>query len=98
MKRTAIARSKRKTSILICRKCLKRSAEGRQIRREIKRKLKRQPKESVKRAKLLTTGCFGICPKKAVVLASSNSLAKGEYLLVAQRAEAEEALTFLQAD
>src|ERR1700742_677375 len=98
MKRLVIARPRRPSPVLICKKCLKRSPSGGRIRRALKRKLKRQSNETVKPSKLIATGCFGICPKRAIVLASGNSLEKGEYVLVSHRSQIKDAFAALQCE
>ncbi|WP_245454435.1 hypothetical protein [Bradyrhizobium sp. RP6] len=41
------------------------------------------------------TGCFGLCPKTSIVLASGASLSRQEYVLVADRAQVPRALALL---
>jgi hypothetical protein len=98
MERPVIARPRRASPVLICKKCLKRSTDGGKLRRALKRELKLRPHGTPKPSKIVTTGCFGICPKKAVVLASGNSLQNGEYLLVSSLSQIEDALASLQLD
>ena len=83
--------------MLICRKCLKRSSEAKDIRRELKRAIKRRGDGNLKAAKLVTTSCFGICPKRAVTLASATSLVGGAYVLVSHGDDVEAALNLLQS-
>jgi hypothetical protein len=87
-----IARSRRAGPVLICKKCLKRSPGGTKIQRELKHGLKQRFSEKKRNPRLVSTGCFGICPKRAVVLASSHSLRDQEYVLVARRGEVDGAL------
>ncbi len=78
-----VARLRRPTPVLVCRKCLKRSDDGREIRRALKSELKQRAKETGgKRPRVVMTSCFGICPKRAVVLASDATLQRGEYVLL----------------
>ena len=91
MTKPIIARSRRASPVLVCKKCLKRSPGGPKIRRELKRELKRRSGEK-KSSRLVSTSCFGICPKRAVVLVSGRSLQDDEYVLVARRREVEDAL------
>jgi hypothetical protein len=57
--------------------------DGREIRRALKSELKQRAKASGgKRPRVVMTSCFGICPKRAVVLASATTLQRGEYLLL----------------
>lgn len=75
--------------MFVCRKCLKRSDEGGAIKRALKDELKSRAKASgEKRAKVVMTSCFGICPKRAVVTATGATLARGEFLLVSDAGEA----------
>ncbi len=78
-----VARPRRPTPVFVCRKCLKRVEDGREIRRALKSELKQRAKASGgKRPRVVMTSCFGICPKHAVVLASDSTLQRGEYLLL----------------
>ena len=53
-----------------------------------------------KRARLILTNCFGICPKGAVVAASPATFARNEYLLIGNCSEnaIEQAITALLDD
>lgn len=78
-----MARPRRPSPVFICRKCLKRADDGHAIRQALKTELKQRAKASGgKRARVVTTGCLGICPRRAVVLASAATLQRGEYVLV----------------
>ncbi|WP_298243879.1 hypothetical protein [uncultured Bradyrhizobium sp.] len=90
-----IVRPRRAAPVLVCRKCLKRSDEGRDIRRALKSGLKAKKRDGTKPAKLVMTGCFGLSPKKSIVVASGASLARQEYVLVADRDEVPRALALL---
>src|SRR6185312_16554496 len=69
--------------VLVCRKCLKRMASGGKLRRRLKASLKqRSAGQEKRRARLVFTNCFGICPKDAVVTASTATFARGELLLI----------------
>src|ERR1044072_3765495 len=69
--------------VLVCRKCLGRMADGGKLRRRLKASLKeRSGGQKKKRARLILTNCFGICPKDAVVTASPATFARGELILV----------------
>jgi hypothetical protein len=58
--------------VLVCRKCLKRMANGGKLRRRLKASLKqRSAGQKKQRARLVFTNCFGICPKNAVVTTSA---------------------------
>jgi predicted metal-binding protein len=98
MNRTTVVRPRRETPILVCKKCMKRSPDGAKIYRRLKRELKSTGNGTKKAPRLVTTGCFKICPKSAVVLASAQTLAQGEYVLVARRGDTEAAMSLLFAD
>jgi predicted metal-binding protein len=89
-------RPRRPEPILVCRKCLKRAADGKQIKRALKSEVKRRSAaQASKRPRIVLTDCFGICPKRAVVLASGKTLHRGEYLLLAGHDEIDEAAAIL---
>ena len=90
-----IVRPRRAAPVLVCRKCLKRSDEGRDVRRALKSELKANKREGTKSAKLVMTACFGLCPKKSIVVASGASLTRQEYVLVADRDQVPRALALL---
>lgn len=90
-----IARPKRPPPVLICGKCLSRIDGGKKLKQALKAELKQR---GGKRGRLVTTGCLGICPKRAVVTASAATLAKGEYVLVEDRKGAGEAVGLLIGD
>lgn len=74
---------KRPGPVLVCRKCLKRMPDGGTLRRNLKSSLKRRSAgQKKKRARLVLSNCFGICPRNAVVTASAATFARGEFLLV----------------
>ena len=95
MTKPIVARSRRAGPILVCKKCLGRCAAGAKIRREVKRDLRRRWEDKKKVPRLVTASCFGICPKRAVVLASGRSLQNSEYVLVSQRRDVEGSLDAL---
>lgn len=69
--------------VLVCRKCLKRMPGGGTLRQRLKVGLKqRSAGQKKRRARLVLTNCFGICPKNAVVTASAATFARGELLLI----------------
>ena len=84
--------------MLVCRKCLKRSDEGRDIRRALKSELKAVRGDSTKPAKLVMTGCFGLCPKRSVVVANGASLSRREYVLVEDEDQVPRALAMLNGE
>lgn len=93
-----VVRPRRAAPVLVCRKCLKRSDEGREVRRALKSELKAARREGTKPAKLVMTGCFGLCPKRSIVVASGASLARNELVLVSDRDEVPRALEMLGQD
>jgi hypothetical protein len=89
-------RPRRPKPILICKKCLKRADQGSRLKRALKSELKRRSIAGTgKKPRLVMTGCFGICPKHAVVLASAATLNRGEYLLLAEAGDSVEAAAIL---
>jgi hypothetical protein len=69
--------------VLMCRKCLKRMADGGKLKRRLKAGIKQRNGGQRKgRARLVLTNCFGICPKDAAVTASAATFARGEVLLI----------------
>ena len=99
----AIARPRRAPPVLVCRKCLKRCDDGRAIRRALKAELKQRSADAtgngapgkLKPPKLVLTGCFGVCPKRAATLASAATLARGEFVLVQDESELRDAVDVL---
>jgi hypothetical protein len=58
-------------------------ANGGKLRRRLKAALKqRSGGQKKKRARLVLTNCFGICPKDAVVTGSAATFARGEFILI----------------
>ena len=96
MKKPVIARSRRASPILVCGKCLKRANDGKDVRRTLKRQLKQQRSADLKAPRVIMTSCFGICPKRAVVMASGQSLRRGEFVLAKDSDEIKDALQILQ--
>jgi hypothetical protein len=92
MDQPIIARSRRQSPVFACWKCLKRCSDGDRIRVAIKRRLKHRGADKKKVPRLVSTSCFGICPKRAVVLASAHSLRDNQYILVSRRGEVEDAI------
>lgn len=83
MKAIPIARAKRGAAVLICRKCLKRVRQGKNLPRALKSELRGLAAEAgAKKPRVVMTSCFGICPKRAVVATDGIHLARGEFLLI----------------
>ena len=92
-------RPRRASPVLVCKKCLSRIDDGKQLRRDLKSELKRRSAaQDRKRPRVVLSGCFGICPKRAVVLASGATLARGEYLLASDSHAAVEVAAILMPD
>ena len=77
-----IARPKRLCPIFICAKCVRRAPDGKTIRKELTAAIRRSDWAVRRPPKLVETKCLGICPKKAVVVASGPTLAAGTMLVV----------------
>jgi predicted metal-binding protein len=92
------ARLRRPPPILVCKKCLGRVADGKAITKTLKSELKRCAAQGGKRPRVVSTSCLGICPKRAVVVASAATLHKGHYLLLADGKAAAEAIALLIPD
>ena len=89
-------RPRRSPPILVCKKCLGRVNDGKQLRKALKSEAKhRGAAQKVKAPRVVLTSCLGICPKRAVVVASGETLASGEYLLLSGVDAAEEAAALL---
>ena len=73
----------RRTPVFVCGKCLRRHGDGKAIRRALKTRARDCD------AKLVRSACLGVCPKKAVVVATQGSLADGKVALIATVAEAD---------
>ena len=90
---------RRAAPILVCRKCLKRADGGKAVKLALKSELKsRRDAHGRKPPKLVMTSCFGLCPKRAVVVASAATLARNEYLLLDDGDSAAAAITRLLPD
>lgn len=72
----------RRAPIFVCGKCLKRHGDGKAVRRALKARAKDCG------AKLVRTGCLGICPKRAVVTVTRRTLDGGKVALVGTVEEA----------
>lgn len=86
----------RRPPVLICGKCLSKIDGGKKPKQALKAELKHAAvAHGGKRPKLVTTGCLGICPKRAVVTASTATLERGEYVVIEDREGAVEAVKML---
>lgn len=93
---SAVIVSSRREPVLVCKKCLKRVPDGRKVKRALKSAAKGlEVAQPGRRPRLVLTGCFGICPKRAVVVASGATLHRGEFVLLADANQAADAVTVL---
>ncbi len=90
---------RRSQPIFVCKKCLGRVKDGKALKRGLKSEAKRlsQARKS-KQPRIVLTSCMGICPKRAVVVASVATLQKGQYLLLADADSAANAVAILMPD
>jgi hypothetical protein len=95
MSKIIVVHPRRAAPIFVCRKCLKRSPEGKDIRRALKSETRELGGADEKPARVITTGCFGLCPKKAVVVTGGACAHAGDYLLIASPDEVSPALARL---
>jgi hypothetical protein len=69
--------------VLVCKKCLRRVDDGGKLKRRLKSELKqRSAVQRTKRPRLVLANCFGICPRRAVVMASPHTFRRGEFVLL----------------
>lgn len=93
---SAVTVRSRRESVLVCRKCFKRVSGGSRIKRALKSAAKgRRDTQPGRRPRLVMAGCFGICPKRAVVVASGTTLHRGEYILLADADQVVDAVSLL---
>ena len=79
-------RAKRRETVVVCGKCLRRHDDGKSIRKALKARAK-----SVD-AKMVRASCFGICPKGAMAIATRASMAEGRLLILKDASMVEVAL------
>jgi predicted metal-binding protein len=96
MMKIAVIHPRRAPPVFVCRKCLKRSDDAKGIGRALKSEMKRSDREREKPARVIKTSCFGICPKRAVVITGGTAAGSGDYLLVASETEVPAAVARLQ--
>lgn len=93
------ARLRRAPPILVCKKCLGRIDDGKKLRKALKSDSKgRSRAQDVKAPRVVMTSCLGICPKRAVVVASAATLKDGKYLLLSDANASAEAIDVLMPD
>ena len=90
---------RRPQPIFVCKKCLGRIDDGKELRRGLKSEAKRLAQSrATKPARIVMTSCLGICPKRAVVVASAATLQQGQYLLLADADSAANAAAILMPE
>ncbi|WOK15545.1 (2Fe-2S) ferredoxin domain-containing protein [Rhodopseudomonas sp. BAL398] len=78
---------------------MSRVADGKALRKALKAELKRRgAAQHIKPPRLVQTGCLGICPKRAAVIAGATTLSRGEFLLAADAEAAIAAAGMLMPD
>jgi predicted metal-binding protein len=93
------AKLRRAPPILVCKKCLGRIDDGKKLRKALKSDSKnRSAAQQVKPPRVVMTSCLGICPKRAVVVASAATLQDGKYLLLSEAGASGEAMSALMPD
>jgi predicted metal-binding protein len=99
---SSIVRPRRPAPLFVCRKCLKRSDDAKAIKTAMKRALKSETRGEAgadeKPARIVMTSCFGLCPKRSVVVTGDLCAARGEYLLVSAAEDVTSALRLLRTD
>jgi predicted metal-binding protein len=98
MKKIVVVHPRRAPPVFVCRKCLKRSDEAKDIARALKSETKRSATGRERPARVIKTSCFGICPKRAVVMTGGAAAGHGDYVLVSSGNEVAAALQRLQDD
>ena len=79
--------------VFVCGKCLKRHPDGKAVRAALKAEARSCAGR--RKVRIVKTGCVGLCPRRALVLASGATLAAGEMLVVRAPAEAAAAVARL---
>ena len=82
-----IARPGWSAAILVCGKCLK-GRDGKAMRRG----LKAAAKSRAGKVRIVRTACLGVCPKRAVAMASARTLARRELVVLREGGSAAAAL------
>lgn len=89
------ARTRRAGPLFVCGKCLKRVPDGKAFLRALKEAARDRiealaaqgrvadGRGGSRKVRVVRTSCLGLCPKRAVVLASAATLDSGEMLIVA---------------
>ena len=81
--RTRVVRPRWSEALFVCGKCLKRHPDGKAMRHALKGEVKRHAGSDGKRGvRMIKTACVGLCPRKAIIIASAVTLADGNVVLV----------------
>jgi predicted metal-binding protein len=92
MKHSVVKARLRRAPVLVCKKCLGRIDDGKELRKSLKSELKqRAAAQGGKPPRVVLTSCLGICPKRAVVVAGAAMLEQGRAMLLADADAAKEA-------
>lgn len=92
-------KAKRPPGVFVCGKCLRKSDDGRSIRKALKAGMAERAEAAGQRTpKLVETKCMGLCPKQALVVAGGAALARGEVVIVKRAEDASAALDMLSAE
>lgn len=87
---------RRAAPVFACGRCLARHDKGKKLKTSLKAALKSTSVgQTLKRPRLITTSCFGICPRQAIVLASDRTLRAGRYVVLEKRTDAGRAVAIL---
>jgi predicted metal-binding protein len=89
-----VAKIKRPSPIFVCAKCVRKADAGQAIRKAIKTEVKRLWR-GTKPPRIVETKCLGICPKRAVAVASAATLREGKLLILQSSQDASEAIAML---
>lgn len=82
-----VARPGWSAAILVCGKCLK-GVDGKAMRRD----LKAAARSRTGKVRIVRTACLGVCPRRAVAMASARTLARRELVVLREGRSAAAAL------
>ena len=81
-----MARLKRRETVFVCGKCLKRHDDGKAMRKALKARAKAVD------ARVVRTSCLGVCPKGAVAVVTRESLQAGRAFVLSDTGMVDAAL------
>ncbi|GLH78336.1 hypothetical protein SSBR45G_32450 [Bradyrhizobium sp. SSBR45G] len=87
---------RRPAPVFVCRKCLGRSDDAKGLKKAIKRATKHAVGLGGKPPRVIMTSCFGLCPKRAVIMTGGGAAAHGNYVLVCSTEDVADALALLR--